>query len=377
MAKRKGLGKRRRFEIFERDGFSCRYCGKTPPGVILHVDHIIAVIEGGSNEPENLITSCSECNLGKGRKALTASAPLDYQGLADEAAERAAQIAAYGAYSKRLMDEQEELVNVVGRAFFAPDGRNLTFAEGKWRNSVRYFLKKLSLDQVVDAAQIACGKIDGSSTERFRYFCGVCHRRIKQRSSESMSAARSERPTDAAVNAVSMAFDRYISASDAKSNEPLSKESALPLFLASSLVRESALTVALRIADLAHEEGLIDDDIYGEISCELECETADAEAIAQQVSQDELDHGPIHRLRLLSESICRQDPGPIGIENVLNWSALVCEVAGYRTIEMLSVVPLKTFFLMNEYFQSVIESLKTRKPDSPAQDGAQVGEGPK
>lgn len=65
MAKRKSLGKRARFEIFKRDGFRCRYCGADPVKTVLHVDHVVAVANGGSNEPDNLITSCRECNSGK------------------------------------------------------------------------------------------------------------------------------------------------------------------------------------------------------------------------------------------------------------------------------------------------------------------------
>jgi len=70
MAKRKSLSKKIRFEIFKRDGFTCQYCGKTPPQVILEVDHINPVISGGDNDVMNLITSCFDCNRGKGAREL-------------------------------------------------------------------------------------------------------------------------------------------------------------------------------------------------------------------------------------------------------------------------------------------------------------------
>lgn len=70
--KRKSIGKRLRFSIFERDGFQCQYCGKTPEhDVVLHVDHIVSVKDGGTNEKENLVTSCRDCNLGKSSKSIT------------------------------------------------------------------------------------------------------------------------------------------------------------------------------------------------------------------------------------------------------------------------------------------------------------------
>lgn len=69
MAKRQGLSKRKRFDIFKRDGFTCQYCGRMPPDVRLVVDHIQPLHADGDNDPMNLITSCEECNLGKSDSA--------------------------------------------------------------------------------------------------------------------------------------------------------------------------------------------------------------------------------------------------------------------------------------------------------------------
>lgn len=55
-----------RFEILKRDEFRCRYCGRCAPNVELHIDHVIPRAKGGLTKAENLITACSECNLGKG-----------------------------------------------------------------------------------------------------------------------------------------------------------------------------------------------------------------------------------------------------------------------------------------------------------------------
>lgn len=54
-----------RFEILKRDGFACHYCGRRAPTVVLHVDHLIPRNAGGTDDPDNLIASCSTCNLGK------------------------------------------------------------------------------------------------------------------------------------------------------------------------------------------------------------------------------------------------------------------------------------------------------------------------
>lgn len=63
---RKALSKRLRFEIFKRDGFKCLYCGVTPAQKVLRVDHVKPVAEGGTDDPPNLVTSCFDCNAGKG-----------------------------------------------------------------------------------------------------------------------------------------------------------------------------------------------------------------------------------------------------------------------------------------------------------------------
>ena len=67
---RAGLSKRLRFEIFKRDQFTCRYCGRRPPDVVLEVDHIHPVSLGGLDTEDNLVTACGDCNRGKSNKKL-------------------------------------------------------------------------------------------------------------------------------------------------------------------------------------------------------------------------------------------------------------------------------------------------------------------
>lgn len=63
----------------ERDNFTCQYCGLKAPNVELHVEHIIPVSEGGTNDELNLIASCSDCNLGKSTEELTKDEILSLQ----------------------------------------------------------------------------------------------------------------------------------------------------------------------------------------------------------------------------------------------------------------------------------------------------------
>lgn len=80
---RRPLSKRARFAVLERDSFTCQYCGAKPPDGAVHVDHIIPRSEGGTDELDNLITSCEPCNSGKGRKPMKAPPLPDMEVLAE------------------------------------------------------------------------------------------------------------------------------------------------------------------------------------------------------------------------------------------------------------------------------------------------------
>lgn len=56
-----------RFNLFLRDEFSCQYCGNTGD---LTFDHVVPRARGGITSWENVVASCSRCNLRKGSKSL-------------------------------------------------------------------------------------------------------------------------------------------------------------------------------------------------------------------------------------------------------------------------------------------------------------------
>jgi hypothetical protein len=58
--------KKLRFQVLARDNFTCQYCGRKAPDVQLQVDHVKARKNGGTNEVDKLVTSCVDCNIGKG-----------------------------------------------------------------------------------------------------------------------------------------------------------------------------------------------------------------------------------------------------------------------------------------------------------------------
>jgi hypothetical protein len=57
---------RLKYRVLLRDGNWCRLCGRHPPEVKIHIDHIMPWSAGGETVMENLRVLCEECNIGKG-----------------------------------------------------------------------------------------------------------------------------------------------------------------------------------------------------------------------------------------------------------------------------------------------------------------------
>lgn len=103
------LSVRLRFEIFKRDDFTCRYCGRKSPEVVLEVDHITPRADGGDDDELNLVTSCWECNRGKSdiplAAVMTGSEPYDK---AIEILERERQVREYNEIIADERDRRED-----------------------------------------------------------------------------------------------------------------------------------------------------------------------------------------------------------------------------------------------------------------------------
>lgn len=173
---RKALSKRARFEVFKRDGFVCQYCGDHPPAVVLHVDHIIPVADGGTNDVDNLITACSGCNLGKGAVPLS-RVPKSIAQKTAEVAEREAQIAGYAevmqARASRLDGETWKVADILWDNAMTTIGRSHYV-------SISGFIDKLGYHETAASADIARARIPHDAAQRFKYFCGVCWSKIRE-----------------------------------------------------------------------------------------------------------------------------------------------------------------------------------------------------
>ena len=187
MAKRKGVSKKARFDVFKRDGFKCQYCGATPPDAILHVDHIVPVAGGGESDPDNLVTACAACNAGKSDRPLDA-APASMLMAKEELAERREQMKAYAQWKLDKRKFHEDRVTLASKAWcnlmLSQDQQN-TYRCGPLRErSIKSFMDKgLSEYDLIELMEVAisfCGPSFNNDDRAWRYFCGCCWKRIRE-----------------------------------------------------------------------------------------------------------------------------------------------------------------------------------------------------
>lgn len=59
-----------RLAVFQRDSFTCVYCGRRPPEVSLEPDHVLPRALGGQDLATNLVTACKPCNGAKSDRTI-------------------------------------------------------------------------------------------------------------------------------------------------------------------------------------------------------------------------------------------------------------------------------------------------------------------
>lgn len=175
------VSKRLRYEILRRDGFACRYCGAKANEGELHVDHVVPVALGGSDEPSNLVSACQPCNSGK-----SATSPTEeiVEGVTEDsvrwakALEEAAEIEA----------AQRDKLNTFVAAFDEAWGQwrydhgkgGPVDRPGNWKQSVeQWYAAGLDMDTIVRLIEVTMTK--DRLSEKWRYFCGCCWRSLKTR----------------------------------------------------------------------------------------------------------------------------------------------------------------------------------------------------
>jgi hypothetical protein len=175
--RRQAISRKNRFDVFKRDGFCCSYCGAHPSrDVLLEVDHIRPVADGGGNDIDNLVTACWDCNRGKGARLLS-SVPQSLEDKAAETLEREAQIRAFNAVMEAARERREDDIWSVAEIFMQRFGDE--DIQRTRLSSIRMFLDRLPLSEVLEAMTIAVEK-KYSRVPAFSYFAGICWRKIKR-----------------------------------------------------------------------------------------------------------------------------------------------------------------------------------------------------
>lgn len=173
--KRKSIGKTTHFNVFKRDSFTCQYCSAKPPKVPLEVDHLVPVCKGGTNNIDNLITACFDCNRGKAGNELTCI-PLN---IIEKSEGKRLALKQYKEYQKILSLEKAQIeidINTVQDVYSTVfDGWIFT---DKFRISVKKFISNLGVEEVVEAMETACNRMYNED-KALSYFCGICWNKIK------------------------------------------------------------------------------------------------------------------------------------------------------------------------------------------------------
>jgi hypothetical protein len=168
---------RTRFEIFKRDHFTCLYCGRTSPDVVLEVDHIVPICEGGSDDSINLTTSCWDCNHGKSgvplAKTLTGEDPHD-KAIAIKEQER--QLREYDRVVKAARRRREKMAwELLAYWMGVPKISGFNRRDFTWIVKTLAWLPSESLREYMDAAERA------GVTNNLRYVKG-CVRNLREKS---------------------------------------------------------------------------------------------------------------------------------------------------------------------------------------------------
>lgn len=153
MSNRKEVPKRIRFEVLKRDKFTCQYCGRQAPDVILNVDHIKPISKGGTNEITNLITSCFDCNSGKSDIELSDDAAVKKQkAQLDMLQERREQLEMMREWQLELTDGILSEAQIVSDVVKKLTGCTLT-PEGL--GEADKLIRKFGLEMVCESTRIA------------------------------------------------------------------------------------------------------------------------------------------------------------------------------------------------------------------------------
>lgn len=191
------IGSRLRFEILRRDGFRCSYCGAKPQQRELHVDHVVAKTLGGTDTPENLASSCQDCNLGKASTTLEGPAvtAVDQRAVQyREAISSAAQI------QVNLREGEDRFVGAFRENWDsrATDHDLVAPPEPGWESGLLRFLRLGVPEEELHAlTRVAMDAHRVPGAKKWTYFCGCCWRAVEELRQMALCSVAEATPEEA------------------------------------------------------------------------------------------------------------------------------------------------------------------------------------
>ena len=185
MSKRKSISKTMRFEIFKRDSFTCQYCGRMAPDVVLEVDHIHPVSKGGDNDILNLVTSCMDCNRGKGARKLTQNGEIKkQQEQLKELNEKRQQLEMMVEWKNELLKFEQQQVEKIKELIEEIIDKNIRLSVRGY-DTINKLIKKYDFALVYDATKVAFTEYYGveemSISDTFGYVSRIAYNMDKDK----------------------------------------------------------------------------------------------------------------------------------------------------------------------------------------------------
>lgn len=174
------VSKRLRFEVLRRDEHTCQYCGETAPSVTLHVDHVVPVALGGTDNPGNLVAACKDCNSGK--TSVPSDAPLIQKvnahaaayalTLTDKMTRIREELYRNGEYIEEFLD--------LWNAWKGVESKQAVPLPSDYKDSLRRWCAMgVPIDLLEYAIEVAMTK-KGLQSDEYRYMAGVIWRTLDE-----------------------------------------------------------------------------------------------------------------------------------------------------------------------------------------------------
>lgn len=173
--------KRTRYEVLRRDNHTCRYCGSKAPDVPLRIDHVTPVALGGTDNPDNLVTACQDCNAGKASTNPGAELVEDVKAIDLKWAGAIKRVAAARGRQRKRRDQYVAQFDAAWGSWTYGGAKYEIPRPSSWRASIeRFYELGVPVEEIQDCVRVACGNERIHVDDTFRYFAGCVWRVVNE-----------------------------------------------------------------------------------------------------------------------------------------------------------------------------------------------------